>query len=505
MVTGYQNGTIAQLLQAIIGQINFDGEPISNIGEILLSILEQTPYDDEPKSVLAELFLKLKAKLENEPFEPYDKEPTSAIAEILLSILNVTPYEKEPNSRIAELLLELKAELESYVILTASGAIANFTTSLALPLVSIKASIVATESGSGTKSPSNPYTLGGFSNAVITKSGANLFDEVMELGVLDNNGNIQSSTSNLVSTNKFAVKGGATLYFSCVKKTSTNQRYGVAFYDKDQNFISGSNSIIQTNTFTTPSNACYMRFFVPLSWYVSSTYENDISINGNSTDTAYHPYTTATQTTLALGQTVYGGEIVLTKKASGYGVKLRVTHKYQDLGDVAYFSKNANNIFYWDDEDIYRGGYDKVILCEIYDYYNKAYGNMPDNSIAHWSTNSKRIAIRDDSKASMTTEEFKAAMSGVHVCYELATPIEIDLSDASDIVALVGVNNVWSDTGDVEVEYYANISDNLEQTSKSRAIMKAEKELKEKQEKELKEIVKEPIIEPIKDEGELKK
>ena len=49
MVTGYQNGTIAQLLQAIIGQINFDGEPISNIGDILLSILEQTPYDDEPK------------------------------------------------------------------------------------------------------------------------------------------------------------------------------------------------------------------------------------------------------------------------------------------------------------------------------------------------------------------------------------------------------------------------------------------------------------------------
>ena len=29
MVSGYQNGTIAQLLQAIIGQINFDGEPIT--------------------------------------------------------------------------------------------------------------------------------------------------------------------------------------------------------------------------------------------------------------------------------------------------------------------------------------------------------------------------------------------------------------------------------------------------------------------------------------------
>ena len=30
---------------------------------------------------------------------------------------------------------------------------------------------------------------------------------------------------------------------------------------------------------------------------------------------------------------------------------------------------------------------------------------------------------------------------------------EIDLTDASDIVALVGTNNVWSDTGDMEVSY----------------------------------------------------
>ena len=289
MVSGYQNGTIAQLLQAIIGQINFDGEPISNIGDILLSILEQTPYDDEPKSVLAELFLKLKAKLEGEPFEPYDKEPQSAIAEILLSILNVEPYDKEPNSRIAELLLELKAELESYVILTASGAIASFTTSLALPLVSLKASIVATESGSGTKSPTNPYTLGGFSNAVITKSGVNIWDEQVLNGYLSStDGSFIANATSICSKNFCKCNAGEVVY---IKSFTTPTLY-IVWYDENKNFI--SRMVAANDAKTAPNNACYFK----VSCYgYGATYNDDISVNYPSTDTDYHAYT-ATQTVI---------------------------------------------------------------------------------------------------------------------------------------------------------------------------------------------------------------
>lgn len=147
MAKDYQNGVIAQLLEAIVSQVNFDGEPISNIGDILLSILEQTPYDKEPKSVLAELFLKLKNKLEGDPFTPYDKDPKSVLAEILLSILNETEYTDPPTSRIGELLLELKAELESYAEITTSGAITNFTTSLIKPLVNLTVNIDASVNG----------------------------------------------------------------------------------------------------------------------------------------------------------------------------------------------------------------------------------------------------------------------------------------------------------------------------------------------------------------------
>lgn len=55
-----------------------------------------------------------------------------------------------------------------------------------------------------------------------------------------------------------------------------------------------------------------------------------------------------------------------------------------------------------------------------------------------------------------TTAEFKAAVSGIMLCYELATPIEIDLSDVPEIATLYGDNCIWSDAGDVDVEYRAD-------------------------------------------------
>lgn len=46
-------------------------------------------------------------------------------------------------------------------------------------------------------------------------------------------------------------------------------------------------------------------------------------------------------------------------------------------------------------------------------------------------------------------------MSGVQLCYELATPIEITLT-AQEIDTLLGTNNIWADAGPVDVEYRAD-------------------------------------------------
>lgn len=56
-----------------------------------------------------------------------------------------------------------------YPVVTESGSLVTFTTPLALPLVSLKANITATQSGTGTPSPSNPRPISGFSSVTLTQ------------------------------------------------------------------------------------------------------------------------------------------------------------------------------------------------------------------------------------------------------------------------------------------------------------------------------------------------
>ena len=55
----------------------------------------------------------------------------------------------------------------------------------------------------------------------------------------------------------------------------------------------------------------------------------------------------------------------------------------------------------------------------------------------------------------MTTAEFKSAMSGVQLCYELATPQTYQLTP-TEVTTLLGDNTIWADTGDTTAEYRAD-------------------------------------------------
>ena len=58
------------------------------------------------------------------------------------------------------------------------------------------------------------------------------------------------------------------------------------------------------------------------------------------------------------------------------------------------------------------------------------------------------ILIKDSNYSDAAT--FKTAMSGVQLCYELATPLTYQLT-GQDIITLVGDNYIWSDSGDVTI------------------------------------------------------
>lgn len=498
MINSYQNSIIAQLLEAITGQINFTGTPTSNIGDILLSILEQTPYDKEPKSVLAELFLKLKDKLEGRAFTPYDKEPKSAIAEILLSILNETEYDKEPNSRIAELLLELKAELESYAELTASGAIANFTTSVVKPLVNLTAYFKATQEA-GTPTPQSPKAISGVNAVSVFHCGANLFDistKTNGKALKWNDGDTFTDAQSIVS-DYIEAKEGA--------KFTSNYNAQWCCYDKNKNYLGNivSGSLVTTSGNDTTTNTIpsgYGVYYLRLGFRSSTnnnanmTEKTDIVLSVGNVALPFEPYNGST-TLINLGGTYYGGYVSQDKNGKR-GLVVTCAKEHISLQGKAYDTANGFDawLIYLENRS-YNAGSSTNKLCSVCNNY-KYEGSIANVEHYYISSGAMVIYLAENT---FRDGEFD-------VIYPLETPFTVALPDGEPITAFNGVNNVYNDSGDTSVTFLAKIADNLNATAKLRAEVKAQK-IKAKE--ELKEIIiEEPIEEvkePIKDSGEIKK
>ena len=183
--------------------------------------------------------------------------------------------------------------------------ICTFETTLAEPLQSV---IVDVEATGGNGTPDNPNPINGYTEANITRCGVNLWDEEWELGTInDNTGALVPNSSIIRSKNFIPVSGGVTILLYA---TSTSNMWMRVFeYDKNENFIA-SDAKYTGSTYQLNANTAYLKFYMKSDY--GTTYNNDISINYPSTDTAYHPYNGQTYT-IAFGQTVYGGVLDVTR------------------------------------------------------------------------------------------------------------------------------------------------------------------------------------------------
>lgn len=157
--------------------------------------------------------------------------------------------------------------------------------------------------------------------------------------------------------------------------------------------------------------------------------------------------------------TVYGGKLDVLS-----GV-LRVDMAMVDLGTLSWSVNSTGVRFYGTSNSTdfpYKMGMATKMLCSVYKYDGygtSARGYYGDNGTFRYAYTTaafmREIYIHDDSKQGMTGDEFKTAMSGVQLVYELAEPIEIQLTP-QQVNSLLGTNNIWADTGDTEVEYRAD-------------------------------------------------
>lgn len=176
-----------------------------------------------------------------------------------------------------------------------------------------------------------------------------------------------------------------------------------------------------------------------------------IQIEYGSSATAYEEPKTPEAISITFPSTIYGGTDELV---SGNGTS---TMGMVDMGDLTWTKLPTSGSNYW-----FRA---PLVLKEVPSANDKP--NMLCSSYATETPNNVYLGTQGISKIKnydyvvvcdmrySDAVTFKAAMSGVQLCYELKTPTTFT-HEGQTVDTLVGQNNVWVDTGSVEVTYPAD-------------------------------------------------
>jgi len=161
--------------------------------------------------------------------------------------------------------------------------------------------------------------------------------------------------------------------------------------------------------------------------------------------------------TTGLPQTVYGGTLDVVS-----GV-LTVDRAMVDLGTLTWTKEATDHRFVVNlsTADIgivvppWTQSYLANAICSNYAVTTRLALLDNDGTLSIHYSGAIYLNIHDESAwANDTAEQFKTAMSGVQLCYELATPTTIQC-DPQTVQTLVGRNNVWGGDG-VSIDYYAD-------------------------------------------------
>jgi len=349
---------------------------------------------------------------------------------------------------------------------TASGSLVHITDGADnIPVKSLVSQITAVESGSGEKSPDNPYTISGFDSGIITRCGKNLFSNSdVRRGIYTNLDG--STTSGVVSTNFSSAfikcKPSTTYIIEMFEQNYWQGSINAIYYGEGKQGLNDGTVLnnLTSNTpktFTTPASAEY---FVITGYRSTANGGTDIFTTAkllitDSSDITYEAYNGNTYT-FTFGQTVYGGHF--DNKGN-----LVVTYALTDI-NTAITSRTtsyANPVFYGSINGLKPQSNNS--LCEAFNTINgqASASNFAQNSNNHdFAINSVnsgdtiQVFVRADEYTDVAS--LKSACGNSKIKYELANPITLAIT-SQDIPTLLGENNIFSNTGDVDVTIRADI------------------------------------------------
>lgn len=341
------------------------------------------------------------------------------------------------------------------IVRNASGDIASYDDGGDLPMKSLKVNIVPKQSGSGDPSPNNVRPISGTDEVKIVRSAGNLWDEEWELGTLNSSGAKADSNSSIRTKNYIPILPNATYYFKCPINTGRT-----CFYDANKNHLNNDVSFGANSTFTTPSGAYYMMFV--LAGDYGTTYNNNISVNYPPTDTEYHKGATPAVISVTLPTTVYGGtlDVVSGKLVIDWIKKIFVGASGEGWraypGEATWVYSYGGLYTDYPDHNVLDTS---IKVANILKSVDNLTASTPAASFAFTNANSyKNVYVKLPSDiADVDAWKTYLASNNLEMAYKVYAPTEIDLTP-TEVKSLLGDNNVWSDSGTVEVEYRADTS-----------------------------------------------
>ena len=373
--------------------------------------------------------------------------------------------------------------LKAFVTDSASGSIASFPDGAdGIPLKSLVVNIdPVQDTSSGDPSPENICPISGWTGCEVNATNENLCGGSKLLANAQNY--ISSGTTN-TEEEYFQFSSGASLDYDYRFSTGTpfkeNTRYTFIFTlykisgtgtNIRVNYTDGSYSVIpalsssgvkETVVYVSANGKTILN--VSKSNMSSSTriYYNESGIfKGVLTADQfeqfgkYIPINWETET-----GTVYGGKLDVL---SG---RMRVEMAMVDLGTMGWnpVTSGGRRVFYSELHDAPK----KATFYGICSKYKRKQSAPYENNtfILYGSDTFSRVGIRDDMHSESDGAAFKASLSGTQLVYELAEPIEIQLTP-HEVKSLLGVNNIFADTGDTEVEYRADTKLYIEKLTQS--------------------------------------
>lgn len=286
---------------------------------------------------------------------------------------------------------------------------------------------------------SNICPITGWTGAKVTTVGASMLDGVvMESGYINETGEKRPSLNLMRTAEPISATPGRAYAIRCVSAMSASFRVRVHEYDASGNWL---RQIFVSDGFSAPdvcavilvvsNDAAYIAFSVPI--------YSELTAVWDATD---YSITFPTE-----AGTVYGGTLDVTS-----GV-LTVDRAMVDLGTLTYpekYSVTQGTMFRSstiDGAKLENNGTN--FICSNYKASNQS--NRANGTISIPS--SGKIDIVDNRYADASTAEFKTAMSGVQLVYELATPVTYQLTP-QQIELLFGENNIWTDVNNIDLLKY---------------------------------------------------